>query len=264
VLECVINISEGGRGAVIDRIAGAAGADLLDVHSCEAHNRSVLTVVGTDAPRSVARAAVELLDLTDHRGAHPRFGVVDVVPFVPLEGSSMDDAVEARDSFAAWIAAELSVPAFLYGPERSLPEVRREAFGLLSPDLGPDSPHPTAGAVAVGARPVLLAWNLWLTDPDLELARRIATEIRGPGVRALGLRVGDSVQVSMNLVDPILVGPVGVYDRVALRAGIGRAELVGLVTEDVLRAVDPDRWNQLDLSADRTIESRLATRANRT
>lgn len=257
MLECVVNLSEGRRPAVIGAIAATAGDDLLDVHSDADHNRSVLTLVGTDAPRAVARAAVGALDLRTHSGVHPRIGVVDVVPFVPLVGSDMADAIAARDEFAAWIADELQVPAFLYGPERSLPEVRRGAFGDLRPDRGPDAPHPTAGAVAVGARPVLLAWNLWLADGDLATARAIAAEIRGPDVRSLGLQVGEQVQVSMNLIAPLRTGPAGVWDRVAAMAPIARAELVGLVTGEVLRSVPAERWAELDLGPDRTVESRL-------
>lgn len=264
MLECVVNISEGRRSSLIAEIASTAGEDLLDIHSCTDHNRSVLTVVGTDAPRAITRRAVELLDLRDHHGAHPRFGVVDVVPFVPLGESTIDEAVAARDAFAAWIAADLGVPAFLYGPGRTLPEVRRGAFATLGPDAGPPTPHRTAGAVAVGARAVLLAWNLWLTADDPVVARRIASDIRGPGVRSLGLTVGDRVQVSMNLIDPLRVGPAEIYDRVAALAGIDRAELVGLAPEAVLAKTDPDRWEELDLSVDRTIEARLEARGNRT
>lgn len=260
MLECVVNISEGRDAAVVAAIAATAGSDLLDVHSDPDHNRSVLTLAGTDAPRAVARAAVAALDLRTHAGVHPRIGVVDVVPFVPLAGSTMGDALAARDAFADWIAAELAVPAFLYGPERSLPEVRRGAFGALVPDRGPATPHPTAGAVAVGARPVLLAWNLWLADADLATARSIAGSVRGPDVRALGLQVGDRVQVSMNLVAPLRTGPHRLWDRVAASAPIERAELVGLVTDEVLRSVPTERWAQLDLDPDRTVESRLRLR----
>lgn len=260
MLECVLNLSEGRRVGVVAGLAATAGDDLLDVHSDPDHNRSVLTLVGTDAPRAVARAAVERLDLRTHRGVHPRIGVVDVVPFVALSGSTAADALRARDDFAAWIATELGVPAFLYGPERSLPDVRRGAFGDLRPDHGPSEPHPTAGAVAVGARPVLVAWNLWLADGDLATARSIATELRGPDVRALGLQVGDDVQVSMNLVNPLRTGPAEVYDRVAARARIRRAELVGLLTDEVLCSVPSTRWDELDLGPDRTVESRVARR----
>lgn len=260
VLECVLNLSEGRRPEVVAEVAAAAGTDLLDLHSDPDHNRSVLTLRGTEAPRSVTRVAIDRLDLRTHHGVHPRIGVVDVVPFVALAGSTVADAVQARDEFASWIATDLAVPAFLYGPERSLPDVRRGAFTTLQPDRGPSTPHPTAGAVAVGARPVLLAWNLWLADGDLATARSIAADLRGPAVRALGLRVGDAVQVSMNLIDPTHTGPAEIYDRVAARAPIARAELVGLLTAEVLQSVPPDRWDQLDLGPDRTVEARLARR----
>lgn len=260
MLECVINISEGRSLATVELIARNAGAALLDVHTDPHHNRAVITVLGEDAARAVTAAAVLTLDLRTHEGVHPRFGVVDVVPFVPLGSALMDDAVEARDRFARWLSGELGVPCFLYGPERTLPEVRRLAFGSLPPDVGPATPHPTAGACAVGARPVLVAYNLWLATDDLTLARRIARSLRGPAVRALGLRVGEQVQVSMNLVDPQTVGPADVFDAVAAQAPIARAELVGLVPEAVLTAIDPERWVELDLSPDRTIEARATAR----
>ena len=180
MLECVVNISEGADRALVGAIGAAAGHDLLDVHADPDHNRAVLTLVGEEAPRRVARVAVDRLDLRRHQGAHPRFGVVDVVPFVPLAGSTMADAETARDRFATWIADELGVPAFTYGRHRSLPELRRRAFRDLVPDTGPGSPHPTAGAVAVGARGVLVAWNPWLAGPDGARAREVA----GRGGRA--------------------------------------------------------------------------------
>ena len=153
-------------------IGRAAGADLLDVHTDADHNRSVLTLAGEDAPRRVARAAVAELDLTRHEGAHPRFGVVDVVPFVPLGDTTMTDAEAARDRFLLWIADELAVPGFAYGRHRTLPEVRRRAFRGLPPTRAPLGPTRRAGAVAVGARDVLVAWNLWLVEPDLDRAGR--------------------------------------------------------------------------------------------
>jgi glutamate formiminotransferase len=231
---------------------------LLDVHSDVHHNRSVLTLVGEEAPRAVTRAAVAALDLRHHQGVHPRFGVVDVVPFVPLAGSTLVDAVAARDRFLDWMAAELGVPGFAYGPERTLPEVRRLAFAELAPDRGPSRPHPTAGATAVGARPVLVAWNVWLAEPDLARAQRIAREIRGPRLRALGLPVGGRAQVSMNLVEPDELGPAEAWDLVAERGAVAGAELVGLVPRSVLERIDPARWTELDLAEDKTIESRLA------
>ena len=174
MLECVVNISEGRDRSVIDAIARSAGDALLDVHTDADHHRSVLTLLGESAPRAVARAAVERLDIRDHRGAHPRIGVVDVVPFVALDGSTVDDALAARDAFSTWAADELAVPCFRYGPERTLPDIRRGAFTTLAPDVGPAEPHPTAGAMAVGARPVLVAYNVWLAEPDLALAKQLA------------------------------------------------------------------------------------------
>jgi glutamate formiminotransferase / 5-formyltetrahydrofolate cyclo-ligase len=276
VLECVINVSEGCNEVVLAHLAGAAGECLLDVHSDCDHNRSVLTLAGEDeavrtAAREVARAAVGVLDLRAHHGAHPRFGALDVVPWVALEGWPLQDAADvngggaararrARDEFAVWAAHELALPVFLYGPERSLPEVRREAWRGLTPDFGPNSPHPTAGAAAVGCRPLMLAYNLWLAEADVEMARAVASAIRSPYVRALAFVLGQRVQVSCNLLRPLLVGPEAVFDQVAERAGIVRAELVGLVPERVLLATAPARWRQLDLARDRTIEARLQPR----
>lgn len=258
MLECVINVSEGRRFEVLETIARAANGELLDVHTDADHHRTVLTLVGEPAARAVTAAAVLLLDLRTHEGAHPRIGGVDVVPFVPLGAATMGDALAARDRFAAWAGDELGIPCFLYGPERTLPEIRRHAWHDLRPDRGPAAAHPTAGAIAVGARPLLVAYNLWLAEPDLDLARAIARDLRGPGVRTLGLQVGDEVQVSMNLIDPLTTGPAEVYDTVAAAASVARAELVGLVPRAVLDRIDPDRWSDLDLAADRTIEARCA------
>ena len=258
----MVNVSEGRRPDVVAALATAAGDDLLDVHTDADHHRSVLTLVGEAAPRAVAAVAVERIDLRDHQGVHPRLGAVDVVPFAPLGQATLEEAVAARDCFVTWLADELGVPAFAYGARRSpLPAVRRQAFRDLAPDAGPPQPHPTAGATAVGARPVLVAYNLWLAEPaDLPLARSLARSLRGPAVRALGLPVGDAVQVSLNLVDPLAVGPDTVYDAVAAEAPIARAELVGLAPRSVLDSIDPQRWPELDLDHERTIEARLSRR----
>lgn len=258
-LLCPLNVSEGRDRTVIDRLVAAAGADLLDVHTDAHHHRSVLTLVGEQAPRRVAEAAVASIDLGRHSGVHPRIGVVDVVPFVPGPGrDDLGPALAARDRFAAWAADALGVPCFVYGPERSLPEVRRHAFSSLAPQHGPGRPHPRAGAVAVGARRALVAYNVWLVDDDLDLARRVAGQVRSPSIRALGLQVGDRVQVSMNLVDPWRVGPADAADEVAVRAPVAGCELVGLLPRAVLDRVDPERWDELDLGPDRTIEARWA------
>lgn len=277
MLECVVNVSEGRDPDLLSHLVAAAGPDVLDLHSDPHHHRSVLTLAGTTAPRAVASAALGHLDLTGHDGVHPRIGVVDVVPFVPLAEARPLDAVAARDAFIAWAATELGVPCFAYGPMgerrgdgsrwedwaavRTLPEVRRGAFADLVPDAGPNRPHPRAGAIAVGARGLLVAYNLWLAEPDLDLARQVARDLRSPQVRALAMQVGPAVQVSMNLVDPARVGPADVYDAVSARAAIDRAELVGLVPAAVLERTPVERWDEFDLAADRSIEARLERRA---
>ena len=239
----------------------------------------MLTLASTNATalessvRRVASAAVATIDLRRHAGVHPRLGTVDVVPFVPLDEASSPTAVSdlggalaARDRFAGWAAEELGLPCFLYGPERSLPDVRRNAFGTLRPDSGPPDPHPRAGACAVGARHALVAYNLWLAGADLALARCVAAAIRGPTVRALWLDVGGRLQVSCNLTAPQITGPGAVHDAVAAMArqhgaSVDAAELVGLLPAAVLAAEPPERWAELDLDPERTVERRLAGRS---
>jgi glutamate formiminotransferase len=255
-----MNISEGRDESVVNALRAAAGRCLLDTHSDPHHHRTVLTLAGpevAEAAEAVTRLAAELIHIGEHRGVHPRLGVVDVVPFVPLAGSTMSDAIAARDRFAVSIAEALEVPCFLYGPERSLPEIRRSAFENLEPDFGPPAPHASLGSICVGARPVLVAYNLWLRDTDLAAARRIASAIRGPHLRTLGLDVGGRAQVSCNLVEPNALGPAEAFDRVKALTPVERAELVGLIPREVLRSIAPARWSELDLSESRTIEARL-------
>ena len=260
-----MNVSEGDDQQVIAALAAAAGDDLLDVHSDPHHHRSVFTMIGEDAPRAVARLAVECIDLRRHRGAHPRLGVVDVVPFVPLDGAALPDALRARDAFARWAADELAVPCFLYGPERMLPDIRRQAWFEMFPEVVPPGPaRTTAGATCVGARPVLIAYNVVLgRGVTMDEAYKIAAAIRRPGLRTLAIPVGSRIQISMNLTDPATVGPAAAYDAVAARAPVATAELVGLMPAAVLDTIDPERWQQLDLAVDRTIEARLITRGVR-
>jgi glutamate formiminotransferase / 5-formyltetrahydrofolate cyclo-ligase len=273
VLECVVNLSEGRDVALLRSISEVAGDQLLDVHMDAHHNRSVLTVAGSrteDVALRIARRTVELIDVRDHTGVHPRMGALDVVPFVPLTagGSAsasdpdLDVAISARNRFAQRVGEELAVPCFCYGPGRSLPEVRKRAFVDLFPDFGPPEPHPTAGSCAVGARRVLIAYNLWLSTSEVRIARVIAAKLRSPYLRALGFPVGDATQVSLNLVEPFSFGPEAAYDAVAQLAGragtgIARAELVGLAPREVVEAVTPARRDELGLSIEQTIESRL-------
>lgn len=231
--------------------AGRPGVVLLDVHSDADHHRSVLTFAGdlpalVDGLVAATREAAGRIDLRSHEGVHPRLGAMDVVPFVPTAWSTrgMQGAVEAARSYAERIATELGIPSFLYGEAaggRPLPDLRRRAFHDLAPDFGGPGPHPSAGATAVGARGVLVAYNVELGTPDLGIARRIARAIRErdgglPFVRALGLALPrrGRVQVSTNLVRPDVTPMSTVFDTVAaLAAAEGvepmGSEIVGLV-----------------------------------
>ena len=271
MFECVVNISEGRDLPVLERLSRAAGGSLRDRHRDRHHHRSVFTLINNrdelvNDLHSLARTAYQLIDLRRHHGVHPRFGVVDVVPFVALEPEDPAEARRLRDETARWFAEDVSIPVFLYGllddgSERTLPEVRRRAFDTLEPDLGPSSASPTQGAVAVGCRPILVAWNLWLHGVSIEDASSMARAVRAPGVRALAFAVDDDVQVSCNLIDMASARPSQLYDTVlGLMNGRGeivRAELVGLAPRALLDAEDPARWEELGLSPDATIEERL-------
>ena len=279
IFECVVNLSEGRDDVVLAELAAAASPLLLDVHRDPHHHRSVFTLAGEADPlaaaaRHLAEATVARLELTGHEGVHPRLGVLDVVPFTPYlpdrpPPADLRAAVALRDDFARWLSRDLGVPSFLYGPlpdgaDRTLPQLRRHAFATMAPDFGPPRPHRTAGATAVGARPVLVAYNVWVSPADV--ARPVARQIRGPRVRALGLSVGDRAQVSCNLIDPGALGPAELYDAVAglvTEAGgaVHGGELVGLLPRVILQAIPPARWPELGLSADSTVEARLDRRS---
>ena len=275
----MVNVSEGRERAVIAAIANAGGDAVLDVHADPDHHRSVITLGGDlsrveAAAREVVAAAVARIDLAGHRGVHPRFGAADVVPVVPLRGgeAAWRFAVEARDQLAQWIGTELLVPCFLYGPERTLPEVRRAAFRGLDPDTGPGTPHPTAGATAVGVRRPMIAYNLWLeaSDPGqpdrsrtdvVSVARDVAARVRSPGVRALGLAVHGGAQVSCNLLVPSGPEMESLFDDVARAANpygcrLLRAEVVGLIPGSTLADIPRRRWQELGVEENLTIEAR--------
>ncbi len=272
MLECVVNLSEGRDPARLEAFRTAVAGLLLDLHSDPELNRSVLTLAGEpdtlqEGVAALTRLAVATLDISAHEGAHPRLGVADVVPFVDLAdpaAAATAPSLTARDRFADWAATALGLPCFLYGPERSLPDIRRAAWSTLLPDRGPLRPHPTAGAVCVGARAILIAYNLLLTSNDLALARRVAARARRPGLRALGFRAGERVMVSCNLTEPYRLGPADAYDTVAGIAAdlegttVAAPELVGLLPAAVLAATPRQRWAQLGIGADRTIEAALA------
>lgn len=271
-LECVANVSEGRDTAVLDALAVACGPALLDVHTDPDHHRSVLTMAGApdlveDAARRLARACVARIDVSRHEGVHPRLGALDVVPFVALDPTPPDVAVGAARRFAGWLEEALRVPPLLYGDAdpggRSLPDVRRQ---------GSDRPHPTAGTTAVGARPLLVAVNCDLATPDVEVARAVATAVRGrdgglPGVRALGffLASRDRAQVSMNLVDLEATGMEAACEAVRAEAGargtdVARVELVGLLPAAELDRCSEEFRARAGLDTSVTIEARLAAR----
>ena len=264
LVECVANFSEGRRPEVVAAIVDAArgpGVHVLDASTDADHHRFVLTVAGEGetvagaAWRAVA-AAVARIDLTQHRGTHPRIGAADVVPFVPLGDTPMSYCVALAESVGQRIGSELGVPVYLYGEaarrprRRNLARVRRGEFeGLAArmrdpswaPDFGPAAPHPTAGAVAVGARPALVAFNVWISTGDPAVANAVARAVRGSsgglvGVKALAMdTVGHGrMQVSMNLVDfrrTSLPAALELVRREAARFGatVTETEIVGMV-----------------------------------
>lgn len=298
LVECVPNFSEGRRTEVVDAIAAAVatveGAHVLDRTMDASHNRSVVTFAGgADAVVQAAEAAVataiELIDMERHIGEHPRIGAADVMPFVPLDVTPMDEVVELARDFGRRVAERFEIPVYLYAeaalrPERRrLADLRRGGYELLraeigsdplrAPDFGPARTHPTAGAIAVGARPPLIAFNLNLRTDDLALAQRIARTIREssgglPAVQAKGFLVESpegrrTAQVSTNLLDWQRTGiPAVVREvrRLAQEAGteLDRCELIGLAPAGALREVAGDALGISDLSADQALELRLA------
>ena len=274
LLICAANFSEGRDRSIIEQIrdSAAAAASVLDVHSDADHNRCVITVAGSPehllpAVVAASQTAVRLLDIGIHRGAHPRIGVVDVVPFTPWDGAPMTTAIDAAGAFAdlAWQNARL--PSFFYDAASeeglSLPEVRKRAFKDLLPSRG-EGPHPTAGAVAVGARPALVAFNMMLDSQDLPVGAWIAKQIRVPGkVRALAFFLDSrgAVQVSVNLLDPLSVTILDVLEQVeglAATCGlsISQTELVGLAPKG---AFDGRQASDLRMTGEaRFLEEELA------
>lgn len=271
VVECVPNFSEGRRPEVVEAIVAAIasvpGVRVLDREMDADHNRSVITFVGNrqavaEAAFRGAAVAIEQIDMTKHRGAHPRVGALDVLPFVPIAGVTMDDCVQLARAVGKRIADELHVPVYLYEAaatrpdRRALPDIRRGEFEGLrveietnpdrKPDFGPSRLHPTAGACIVGARPVLIAWNVNLKTKDLSVAKRIAKTIREsdgglPAVRAKGFELTERglVQVSMNMLDYRKTSLVQAFEAIrslATKEGveIAESEIIGLVPLDAI------------------------------
>ena len=261
LVECVPNFSEGRDQTTIDALRSALtavpGVRLLDVQTDTSHNRSVFTFVSppaaaVDAALAAMRVATARIDLTKHSGEHPRMGATDVVPFVPISGVTMDDCVALARQLGERVAKELEIPVFLYAraatrPDRVLlPDVRKGEFEgmrgrMLEPDFGPNRVHPTAGATAIGARPFLVAYNVYLDTNDVSIAKEIAKQIRTssgglPAVQASGFQVDGLAQVSMNLLDIDITPPARVFSAIKKLAekngvSIQKSEIVGLIPE---------------------------------
>jgi len=291
IIECIPNFSEGRNSGVIaaiaDAAAGVAGVRVLDFSMDCDHNRSVLTFIGTpEAALNGAIAAcdraVESIDMRGHRGVHPRIGAVDVVPFVPLEGARMADAVEIARRFGHTFARKHDVSVYFYGEaalsreRKKLADVRRGQYETLGdrmddpawrPDTGPSRVNPRLGATAVGARKPLIAFNINLNSNDIGLARAIARSIRHSSggfshVQALGvlLESRDIAQVSMNLADYEVTSIRTVFDAVRKQAAgkgvdILESELIGLIPRAALQGTTADYLKLLNFSEERIIES---------
>jgi glutamate formiminotransferase len=278
LIEAIPNVSEGRNAARLDRCAAAiasGGATLLDRTADPSHHRAVFTFAGSSAATSasaiaLAHVAIAEIDLASHTGVHPRIGALDVLPFVPLGAASLDDAIAVAHTVGLYIGETLGIPVFLYEAaartpgRRGLEAVRRGGLAGLDarlrepawqPDYGPATLHPTAGAIAVGARGPLVAWNLMLDRADVPLARHIARTIRTSGgglpcLKALGLALEHTgqVQVSMNLTDYRTTSMAEVFravlaEAIAAGADIVGSEIIGLVPRAALgdlQSVAPD------------------------
>jgi glutamate formiminotransferase len=293
VIECVPNVSEGRRSELLhewaDELRAVPTLALLDYSGDPCHHRAVFTFAGPatavrDGVMRLAAKAIAAIDLRTHRGQHPRIGALDVVPFIPLGRTSMAECVVLARDVGRDLAARFELPVFLYEDasqrpdRRRLQDIRRGEFEglpqklttpLWHPDFGPAAPHPTAGAVAVGARRPLIAFNVNLTTPRVDIARRIARVVREssgglPAVKALGLFLEDRnlAQVSMNLTDYQRTSVVAAFDAVvaaAAREGtaVSESELIGLIPAAALAGITPERVALRRFDTRRILEVRL-------
>jgi glutamate formiminotransferase len=305
LLEAVPNFSEGRDPAVILAIVDAmraAGADVLDWSADADHHRSVVTLVGApdiveNAVIAGARVAVERIDLNRHEGVHPRIGALDVLPFVPVAGATMADARTSARRVGQRLSQELGIPVYFYGaasepPGRPLSALRKGGFETLRAGWPTDRPadlvpvgwphrgaHPTAGVTCVGARPVLLAWNIYVSGIEDDAARRIARSVRETGggflgVRALALRLpsGNRMQISMNIENVDVTPPMDVFRRIELLVGeqggaIEETEIIGMLPDQLLWGAAADRMKLGPETAARLLSQGLVdvlTREGRT
>jgi glutamate formiminotransferase len=295
LLEAVPNFSEGRDPAVVGAIVEAmraAGADVLDWSADPDHHRSVVTLVGSpatveNAAVAGARVAIERIDLNRHAGVHPRVGALDVLPFVPLAGMTMSDARASARRVGRRLADELGVPVYYYGaasepPGRPLSDLRRGGFETLrtgwpedrQPDVLPHDwthagAHPTAGICCVGARAILLAWNVYVAGIALETAQKIARSIREArggflGVRSLAMQLPSSgrMQISMNLEDVSMTAPMDVFRRIEELVqeeggSIEETEIIGMLPDALVWGAAADRLKLNESTAHRLLSKRL-------
>ena len=265
IMECVPNFSEGRDLAKVERIVdafrGKEGVKLLDYSSDKDHNRTVVTVIGEieplgDAVIEAIGIAAQLIDLTHHQGEHPRMGAADVVPFIPIKNCTVQEADALAKRVGKEVAERFQIPSFLYeksatAPHReNLAAIRKGQFeGMFEkmklpewkPDFGPDAPHPTAGVFAVGARMPLVAFNVNLDTPNLQIAKDIAVRVRHSGggyafIKAMGVMLEERhiAQVSMNLTDYTHTAVYRAYEAVKMEArrygvNVVGTEIIGMV-----------------------------------
>lgn len=261
IIECVPNISEGRNTKIIDELAfeikRVSGIKLLDIHSDVDHNRSVYTFIGSpaavrEAAFVTAKTAVRLIELNEHHGVHPRIGVIDVIPFIPVLNSTLDDCTAIALTLGQELESKLGLPVYYYGLKLSTEsELQNKAYltlPLLRKNIidSENHSHHTAGSVAIGVRDFLVAYNVNLATADLSIAKKIAKKIREkdgglPGLRALGLELKSRgiVQVSTNIINPKLINHKQVYQAIAKEAAllgipIIAEEIVGLLPEQVI------------------------------
>lgn len=292
LIECVPNFSEGRRLSVINKIADSAkkvkGVKVLDVEWDRSHNRSLVTIVGT--PEDILKAAFEmvktatkLIDMRKHKGEHPRIGATDVIPFIPVSGTTINECVVLSNKLARKVADELKIPVYMYEASAkkknriNLADIRKGEYEGLrkeietnperKPDYGPSQMHPTAGATVIGARKYLVAYNVNLETKDVEIAKKIAGKIREkdgglPGVKALGFKVGGFAQVSINLVDFEKTNFDEAYRAIEkeakkLNVKIKNSEIYGMIPLEAVTRAAKNSFKIEGLKSDQILEKRL-------
>ena len=287
IIECVPNFSEGRNSKIIKAIFDAAktvrSVKVFELESDKDHNRCLFTIVGD--PESVLssvyesiKSATKLINMEKHTGEHPRIGATDVVPFVPVSGITMKECVDLSKRLGKKVAEELKIPVFLYEESatktenRNLADIRKGEYEgiktkMNEPDFGPKKVHPTAGAVVIGARKYLVAFNVNLDTADVEIAKKIAGSIREkggglPGVKALGFGVDGLAQVSMNLVDFEKTNFDGAYraiEKEAKKFGvkIKNSEIYGMIPLESLISAVKTTFKADTFKSDQVLEKKL-------